>query len=66
VVSLVDNPPEHPPVPYRIQCSLEFDTVAQVQESLKASGEKIMADVANFSSEHALLMVGDEVVRTDI
>ena len=46
---------------YSIQCSLEFDTPQSFQEALKATGEKVLGDVPNFSNKDPVLMVGDVV-----
>ena len=65
VVKFIGTPTPGVESQFSIQCSLEFDTTEHFQEALKAKGEKVLGDVPNFSNKDPVLMVGDEVVRTD-
>ena len=61
VLKLVGTPAPDQPSPFNIQATLNFSKVEDFQNALKATGEKVMGDVPNFSNKGPTLMIGEFV-----
>ena len=58
------NQPDGNPSPYGIQATLNFASQEDFKAALRATAEKVLGDVPNFSDKGPVLMMGEMVGKT--
>jgi len=61
VLKLNGTPDPSQPSPYSVQATLNFASVQDFEAALKATAEKVLGDVPNFSNKGPVLMIGEKV-----